>query len=620
MLLQYSLVCFLSSIPFCFGQDGTPTMTALADGLGVLAIVPTTTGQIGINPVDIPPPESFYATIGVDSEYLTEVVTSQSTSTKWIGASSDFGTATVTTTDQDGTPKETVIPQGFRVIINDEGKLEITLSQWFKDQLLDIVSSVQSCPIQVRRDWDSRRHQHVETRAINISCLRRRISRIAQRLGQHPEVTRQFELMNEQVAYATGNDVVALAESEQMVPFAEQDIVVEIMEAVEVEAELAEDVDLLASLGSEFMGVLGSLAFFIGTATILEDLWKLRANPQPPMPFYRVQDDSCPERELACAGTRCKGENGKCTAKWKGCKCVISGRGVGDSFYFGSEWASVEDEIQQFVFGSDPDTTKSIPQPSCTSSNTEDRNLANVESNIWSQLLDSFCEDNPKLSRDIHETKKTSDLGLDSYEGWTFDFALETTAENNCSSYSCVDVFGKFTQCTYGSHTKYKTGKLELDCGTAKYAMNEPDSEDDTPDEEPKTALEMQNAKCYGADDFGDHGDIQESSVRGYSGWACAGTALKTIKAGEEDSFRTFYTVTNDVPYQFNIYWKDGCELETGQTEMYASNPLDEENSGHTRCQEIFIDNYKRCINGGVGGSNQAGCLVYEFKAEKRDD
>lgn len=60
MFLQSSLIFVLSSISLCFGQDGTPTVTALEDALGVMAIVPTTTGQIGINPVDIPPPESLY--------------------------------------------------------------------------------------------------------------------------------------------------------------------------------------------------------------------------------------------------------------------------------------------------------------------------------------------------------------------------------------------------------------------------------------------------------------------------------------------------------------------------------------------------------------------------------
>ncbi|KAF7542200.1 hypothetical protein G7Z17_g11791 [Cylindrodendrum hubeiense] len=613
MLLQSSLVLALSSTPLCFGQDDPPTVTLPDDGLAIMAIVPTTTGQIGINPVDIPPPESFSATIGVDSEYLTEIVTDQSTSTKWIGATSDFGTATITTTDQDGTPQETTIPQGVRVVLNDAGKLEITLSQWFKDQLVDIASSLPSIPLQMRRNWDPRKHQHVETRAVDISSLTQHITRFGYSVIQHPAARLQLGLASGQIAYASGNDAAALAESEQMVSFVDEDIVTNIVQGIEVEAELAQDADVLANLGTGSMGVLGSLAFFIGTATILEDLWKLRADPQPLMPFYRVNDDSCPE-ELACAGTRCKGDKGKCTAKWKGCVCVISGLSVGDSFYFGSDWAGVEDEIQKFVVGSDPDATQSIPQPSCTSSSGEDNNLANVESDVWSQ------HDNSKLSGTIDETMKTSDLGLDSYEGWTFDFTLETTSDNDCSSYSCVDVFGKFTQCSYDSHTKYKTGTLELGCGTAKYAMHGPDDKDETPEDEPKTALVMQNDKCYGADDFGDHGDIQESSVRGYSGWACAGTAINAVKAGKEDTFIHTNSVLNDVPYQYNIYWKDGCELESGQTEMYPANPLGEENPGHTICQEILIDNYKRCINGGVGGSNQAGCLVYEFKAEKGSD
>lgn len=273
------------------------------------------------------------------------------------------------------------------MILNDEGKLEITLSQLFKDQLAEIVSGVPSCPLKVRRDWNPRKHQHVETRDVDASCLRRRILRIAQRLSQRPEVNREVMALSDRVVYATGNDVTALAESEQMMSFAEPDMLTELFKALQAEAELVKDFDLLANLSSGWMGVLSSLAFFVSTATILEDLWKLRADPQPPMPFYKVEDDSCPKSRLACAGTRCQGEHGKCTAKWKGCACVISGRGVADSFYFGNEWDGVADEIQQFVFGSDPDPTQSIPQPSCTSSSGEGRNLANVESDVWSRYV-----------------------------------------------------------------------------------------------------------------------------------------------------------------------------------------------------------------------------------------
>ena len=177
---------------------------------------------------------------------------------------------------------------------------------------------------------------------------------------------------------------------------------------------------------------------------------------------------------------------------------------------------------------------------------------------------------------------------------------------------------------SYGSHTKYKTGELKLDCGTARYIMNDPNDNEEAPEEppeeEPKTTLEMQNDMCYGQDDFGDHGDIQESWVREYSNYACVGTGIDTIKAGEPGSFINWHTVEHGVPYQYNVYWKDECELETGQTEMYASNPLDEQDPGDTKCQDILRDNYKRCNNGGVGGSIEAGCLVYEFKAEKQDD
>lgn len=112
---------------------------------------------------------------------------------------------------------------------------------------------------------------------------------------------------------------------------------------------------------------------------------------------------------------------------------------------------------------------------------------------------------------------------------------------------------------TYGSHAKYKTGKLEFDFGTAKYVMNNPDEEEKPPEERPNKALKMQGDICYGADAFVDHDDMHESWVRRYSGWPCAGTAISAVKAGEAGTFIKFHTVINSVPYQFNIDWKEYC-------------------------------------------------------------
>ncbi len=55
----------------------------------------------------------------------------------------------------------------------------------------------------------------------------------------------------------------------------------------------------------------------------------------------------------------------------------------------------------------------------------------------------------------------------------------------------------------------------------------------------------------------------------------------------------------------------------SGYNEIYPANPLAVKDPGATACQDLLVDNYKKCNNGGVGGSIQAGCLVYEFKAQK---
>lgn len=46
---------------------------------------------------------------------------------------------------------------------------------------------------------------------------------------------------------------------------------------------------------------------------------------------------------------------------------------------------------------------------------------------------------------------KASDLGLDSYENWTFDFTVQTTGDEDCAGYSCANVFGKFAKCMFNN-------------------------------------------------------------------------------------------------------------------------------------------------------------------------
>jgi hypothetical protein len=154
----------------------------------------------------------------------------------------------------------------------------------------------------------------------------------------------------------------------------------------------------------------------------------------------------------------------------------------------------------------------------------------------------------------------------------------------------------------------YSKGKLDVGCGVFDYNIYNP-----------TTALAEQEQFCYHVEDFAaTGGDIHYDWVSQYSGYACVGTALKTIKKNDKSTFIQVYTETNDAPYQYNVWWKDGCELENnGPTEVYASNPLNIDDPGHVACQNYLINDYKNCNNKGAGGSIQVGCLIYEFKADR---
>ena len=155
----------------------------------------------------------------------------------------------------------------------------------------------------------------------------------------------------------------------------------------------------------------------------------------------------------------------------------------------------------------------------------------------------------------------------------------------------------------------YEQGTFDVGCGVFSFKVYKP-----------TTALKEFNQFCYGVENFAPlGGDVNGDSVSSYSGFACAGSALdaQKIKAGQKQTFIQFYTNTNSVPYQYNVWWIDGCRLDNnGPTEVSAANPLMIANPGYTICQETLIQNWKNCNNKGVGGTVQLGCLMYEFKTD----
>ncbi|KAK7927343.1 hypothetical protein PG985_004341 [Apiospora marii] len=134
------------------------------------------------------------------------------------------------------------------------------------------------------------------------------------------------------------------------------------------------------------------------------------------------------------------------------------------------------------------------------------------------------------------------------------------------------------------------------------------------PPPKPKTPLTMHDGTCYGPDQFGPHAAIQPDAVEVLSLWLCRGNNPKYVDAGKPETFLGLYS-NEKAPYFFQIYWKDGCELKNGAERVDVRNPLNEPGRAD-RCPLILRDNFYRCTNnGGAGGTIQAGCLVYGFKA-----
>ncbi|KAH7381918.1 hypothetical protein BKA64DRAFT_749377 [Cadophora sp. MPI-SDFR-AT-0126] len=197
------------------------------------------------------------------------------------------------------------------------------------------------------------------------------------------------------------------------------------------------------------------------------------------------------------------------------------------------------------------------------------------------------------------------------FMSYSIELQFKPTSGNKKCLQDCSQAFGQITNGCSTAATDQQvmttTGSINVECGVFDYKILAP----------PTTALALQDRQCFPSDAFGSHGDIHEGSVRNLAAIACAGTGKKFIKRDDPSTTVKFAAFDKKQPVQFKIYWKEGCLLDPpGGVEMLPSNPLALKDPEKYTCQNLLGDNYKKCINGGVGGTIQAGCLVYEFKAE----
>ncbi|KAK8093963.1 hypothetical protein PG997_000648 [Apiospora hydei] len=477
-MLSILLSCV--QLHYAWAISPTPTMPLVP----IHAITPTMTGQIGINPVDIPPVTSLLAPIGDDHTYLSEIVTDNFTSTTWIAATTDFGTATINITSN-GVVQPTTIPEGFKVTNNTNGLLEITFSPYIKDLIGKYLPQIPNCQaLIVRDDDDVNANIHPERRrrlllkkradaALATACARRRGGRLSQLLSEDAEWGRQMSRFESQAIVASGHDAAALAEAGQTIALLEEETVAEILinEMAITDAALG----VAAEVGTLFLEIAGAISFLFGVYEIAVGLWKVQSNAQPMNIFKPFRTwgatatatatpsptsvSNCPTATDAppCVGDRCQGSpDGVCSAPdFYGCVCLDTGSMIGDPSVWGEDFEDVQDLIYSFQ----------IPQPNipeCVADTTDD--TFSLSDNEFQLVFNTFCYNvDGTINSDADNCFPTSTLSI--------QIMFDNNGTSNDCSMPCHDAFdGLRDQCSYDSHTKYKVGFTEVTCGVAQYS------------------------------------------------------------------------------------------------------------------------------------------------------
>ncbi|KAK7425776.1 hypothetical protein QQZ08_007752 [Neonectria magnoliae] len=133
----------------------------------------------------------------------------------------------------------------------------------------------------------------------------------------------------------------------------------------------------------------------------------------------------------------------------------------------------------------------------------------------------------------------------------------------------------------------------------------------ETEDPIPTTPLERQEIICHDEADFPGHADISGGSqdefstdfsgLSGPNGDDNLYDGAGSVELSKEDK--------HGVSYSYSVHWIDGC-VTTKDTQDFRF-PLG--NGGQITAYLVVREAYTKCNNGGVGGTNQVGCLLYDF-------
>ncbi|KAG7055994.1 hypothetical protein JMJ77_0008445 [Colletotrichum scovillei] len=197
---------------------------------------------------------------------------------------------------------------------------------------------------------------------------------------------------------------------------------------------------------------------------------------------------------------------------------------------------------------------------------------------------------------------RTPPVTLDPYKGYivNLDWKPNMVFDAGSCQKSCLDAF-KTVANTCGhtggeGNVMAEKGQYDAGCGTYSYHIT-------------NTAPRKGELRCNSEGDFPKHKDVHEVTVKQGLKAMCNEVLPDVMTPGHEAITRIYYSKYFDAAkLKYTVAWRKQCSPAVTE-----QNPKEPWGGGTIGCRQLFYQLWTDCINGGVAGTRDIGCLTYSL-------
>ncbi|KAK1714358.1 hypothetical protein BDP67DRAFT_577487 [Colletotrichum lupini] len=197
---------------------------------------------------------------------------------------------------------------------------------------------------------------------------------------------------------------------------------------------------------------------------------------------------------------------------------------------------------------------------------------------------------------------RTPPVTLDPYQGYivNLDWKPNMVFDAGSCQKSCLDAY-KTVANTCGhtggeGNVMAEKGQYDAGCGTYSYQIT-------------NTAPRKGELRCNSEGDFPKHKDVHEVTVKQGLKAMCNEVLPDVVTPGHGAITRIYYSkYFNAAKLKYTVAWREQCSPAVTE-----QNPKEPWGGGTIGCRQLFYQLWTDCINGGVAGTRDIGCLTYSL-------